>query len=86
MRGDWELSNDLANSFIESKLTHHAALIFADCAKVIVHFQHFFAQKGVFVLSALGHRSTFVNKVLVSSVQENKALIVFEIRNQRLCM
>jgi hypothetical protein len=73
--------NDLANSFIESKLTHHAALIFADCAKVIVYFQHFFAQKGVFVLSALGHRSTFVNKV-----QENKALIVFEIQNQRLCM
>lgn len=73
----------MANSFIECKLTHHAALFSADCAKVIVYFQHFCAQKGVFVLSALGHRSAFVNKVLVSSVQENKVLIVFEIRNQR---
>jgi len=69
----------LANSLIECKLTHHAALISADCTKVIVYFQHFFAQKVVFVLSALGHRSTFINKVLVSSVQENKVLIVFEI-------
>jgi len=68
----------LANSFIKSKLTHHAALIFVDCAKVIVYFQHFFGRKGVFILSALGHRSTFINKVLVSSVQDNKALIVFE--------
>lgn len=69
----------MANIFIECKLICHAALISADCAKVIAYFQHFFALKDVFVLSALGHRSTFFNKVLVSSVQENKVLIVFEI-------
>jgi len=69
----------LANIFIECKLVCHAALISADCAKVVVYFQQFFALKGVFVPSALGHGSTFFNKVLISSVQENKALIVFEI-------
>jgi len=72
----------LANSFIECKLTRHTALSSADSAKVIVYFQHFFAQKGVFVLSVLGCGSAFINKVLVSCVQENKALIIFEIQNQ----
>lgn len=69
----------MVNSFIEPKLTRHAALISAECVEIVVYFQLSFAQKGVFVLSALGYRPTFFNKVLVSSVQENKALIVFEI-------
>lgn len=69
----------MVNSFIECKLTCHAALISADCTEVIVYFQPFFAQKGVYVLSALGYRSPFFNKMLISSVQENKALIVVAI-------